>query len=69
MPESRKDENYIISKHEFANISVRNKCVVVSHWLKNICLYFLGILDFFRGFKSLCFAVEPGFMEARNTLI
>ena len=30
------------------------------------CLYFMGILDFSGGFKSLCFVIEAGSIEALN---
>ena len=37
--------------------------------LKNICLYFMEILGFSGGFKSLCFTIEAGSIEAPNALI
>ena len=38
------------------------KCVEIAQWLKKMFFYCVGIFDFSGRFKSLCFALEAGFM-------
>ena len=51
------------------HIPVCNKGVEVTHWLKNMFVFWVNVtfLGGIREFKSLCFAAEEVSMEAVST--